>query len=70
MTREVVPPREESNPLCARCIRTCRQPLAVRLLECPRFKPFPFKITAPPEQQLGLFDEPEPPRKAGKKKEK
>lgn len=47
----------DCNPLCAKCVRTCRQPLAVLLLECPRFRPFPFKIEKNRYEQLELFGE-------------
>lgn len=47
--------RNESNPLCRRCVRTCRQPAGVLLLDCPRFQPFPFKITEHHFNQLDLF---------------
>jgi len=52
-----IPPRNESNPLCAKCVRRCRQPLSVRLLECPRFRPYPFKLEKSRFEQLPLFED-------------
>lgn len=49
--------KSECNPLCAKCRRPCRQPLAVLLLECPRFLPFPFKIEKSRYEQINLFGE-------------
>ncbi len=43
------------NPLCARCARSCRQSAAVKLVECPRFVPYPFKLRPQPKKQLELF---------------
>lgn len=45
----------DCNPLCAKCVRRCRQPAAVLLLECPRFRPYPFKIEKHRYEQLDLF---------------
>lgn len=55
MTREKALLRSESNSLCRRCVRTCRQPAAVLLLDCPRFQKIPFKITEHKYRQLDLF---------------
>jgi len=48
---------EEINKLCVRCIRQCKQPAAVLMLECPRFQPRPFKSETCKFQQLDLFGE-------------
>jgi len=48
---------EEFNKLCLRCIRPCKQPAAVLMLECPRFQPRPFKSEKHKFQQLDLFAE-------------
>ena len=45
------------NPLCSKCLRRCKQPAAVLLLECPRFLPMPFKVERHRFDQLDLFDE-------------
>jgi hypothetical protein len=45
------------NPLCGRCVRRCRQPAGVVLVDCPRFLPRPFKITEHRYDQLDLFSE-------------
>lgn len=50
-------PREESNSLCRRCLRSCRQSEHVLLLECPRFQPRPFKSPEYAFSQLNLFGE-------------
>jgi hypothetical protein len=44
-----------SNPLCGKCLRPCKQPLTVVLLECPRFFPLPFKVERHRFDQLDLF---------------
>lgn len=49
--------RQEANPFCSKCVRHCRQPTTVLLLECPRFRPFPFKIATRRYEQLDLFSE-------------
>jgi hypothetical protein len=49
--------RNESNALCRRCVRSCRQPAGVLLLDCPRFLSLPFKIAEPSFAQLDLFAE-------------
>ena len=49
---------EEYNKLCIRCIRQCKQPAAMLMLECPRFQPRPFKSEKHKFQQLDLFGEP------------
>ena len=43
------------NPLCAKCLRACRQPATVVLVECPRFFPMPFKVERHRFDQLELF---------------
>jgi hypothetical protein len=45
------------NPLCAKCLRACKQPATALLLECPRFFPLPFKVERHRFDQLSLFDE-------------
>lgn len=45
----------EVNKLCGRCIRQCKQPLTVLMLECPRYQPRPFKSEVHRFQQLNLF---------------
>jgi hypothetical protein len=45
------------NPLCAKCLRPCKQPVTALLLECPRFFPLPFKVERHRFDQLSLFDE-------------
>lgn len=51
--------RQDANPLCRKCVRRCRQSATVLLLECPRFRPFPFKIQICRYEQLELFREQE-----------
>ena len=51
-------PSEEFNRLCIKCIRTCKQPVAMLMLECPRFQPRPFKSETHRFQQLDLFGKP------------
>ena len=46
----------EINKLCARCIRQCKQPASIVMLECPRFQPRPFKSEKLKFEQLDLFD--------------
>jgi len=48
---------EELNKLCVRCIRQCKQPVEIQMLECPRFQPRPFKSEKHRFQQLDLFDD-------------
>ena len=43
------------NQLCAKCLRTCKQPAAAVLVECPRFFPMPFKVERHRYDQLDLF---------------
>jgi len=50
-----VPETGELNPLCAKCLRPCRQSAAVLLVECPRFLPLPFKVERHRFDQLELF---------------
>ncbi|HEY5673083.1 MAG TPA: hypothetical protein VIR78_05220 [Malonomonas sp.] len=45
------------NKLCARCVRKCKQPAAILMLECPRFQQRPFKSEELRFQQLDLFGE-------------
>lgn len=44
------------NPLCAKCLRTCKQPATALLVECPRFFPMPFKVERHRYDQLDLFN--------------
>ncbi|MCM2264294.1 MAG: hypothetical protein NDI73_03785 [Desulfuromonadales bacterium] len=44
------------NPLCAKCLRPCKQPAAALLVECPRFFPMPFKVERHRFAQLDLFN--------------
>lgn len=48
---------QEINKLCKRCIRQCKQPAAMLMLECPRFQPRPFKSEQHKFDQLDLFGE-------------
>ncbi len=43
------------HSLCDRCLRPCKQPEGVLLLECPRFLKRPFKVAAHRYEQLDLF---------------
>lgn len=43
------------NKLCAKCLRHCKQPEAVLLVDCPRYLPFPFKVDKSRYEQLDLF---------------
>jgi hypothetical protein len=45
------------NALCRRCLRTCKQPVASLLLECPRYFPLPFKVARHRFEQMDLFDQ-------------
>ncbi len=45
----------EINKLCQRCIRPCKQPASMVMLECPRFQPRPFKSEKLKFQQMDLF---------------
>jgi len=45
------------NKLCVRCVRKCKQPVAILMLECPRFQQRPFKSEEFNFQQLDLFGE-------------
>lgn len=47
--------QEDYNKLCRKCIRSCKQPLAMLMLDCPRFQPRPFKSEEYKFQQLDLF---------------
>jgi hypothetical protein len=53
--------RPESNPLCRKCARLCRQAVTCILVDCPRFLPLPFKIAPSPTNQLDLFSNEEKP---------
>jgi hypothetical protein len=46
---------KECNPLCRKCLRTCRQTASALLVDCPRYLPRPFKITEHRFAQLDLF---------------
>ena len=48
---------EGINKLCARCVRRCKQPTVILMLECPRFQQRPFKSEEFKFQQLDLFGE-------------
>ena len=50
-----VPDPSTLNPLCVKCLRPCKQPAAVVLVECPRFFPLPFKVEKHRFAQLDLF---------------
>lgn len=52
-------PLKECNPLCRKCLRSCRQPVAALLVDCPRFLPRPFKVTEHRFDQLELFGKPD-----------
>jgi hypothetical protein len=51
--------KEEFNKLCLGCIRNCKQPVAMLMLECPRFQRRPFKSEKCKFQQLDLFGKPQ-----------
>lgn len=44
------------NPLCAKCLRQCKQPASNLLIECPRYYPMPFKVEKNRFDQMDLFD--------------
>jgi hypothetical protein len=48
--------RSKINKLCGRCIRQCKQPDSIVMLDCPRFQPRPFKSEVMKCEQLDLFD--------------
>jgi hypothetical protein len=48
--------RSKINKLCGRCIRQCKQPDSIVMLDCPRFQPRPFKSEVLKYEQLDLFD--------------
>ena len=52
-----VPDEPAINPLCAKCLRPCKQPACAVLVECPRFRPLPFKVAKHRFDQLELFDD-------------
>jgi hypothetical protein len=43
------------NALCGKCLRHCRQPAGVVLVDCPRYLPRPFKVQQHRFEQLELF---------------
>lgn len=47
------------NPLCRKCLRECKQPVANLLVECPRYFPLPFKVEKHKYDQMGLFGDEE-----------
>ena len=47
--------QSELNKLCRRCIRQCKQPDTMIMLDCPRFQPRPFKSEVLKFEQLDLF---------------
>jgi len=51
------PEAADLNPLCAKCLRSCKQPATALLVECPRFFPLPFKVARHRFDQLALFDD-------------
>ena len=53
------PDEKAVNPLCLKCLRNCKQPVANLLLECPRYFPLPFKVEKHRFDQMGLFGEDE-----------
>lgn len=50
--------RDEFNKICLKCIRHCKQPVAMLMLSCPRFQARPFKSEQFRFQQLDLFGKP------------
>jgi hypothetical protein len=44
------------NPLCIKCLRSCKQPATSLLVDCPRYYPLPFKVERHRYSQLNLFD--------------
>ncbi len=46
----------DTNPLCAKCLRHCKQPASNLLIECPRYYPLPFKVEKNRFDQMDLFD--------------
>lgn len=49
------PEKSEINPLCLKCLRPCKQTKETLLLDCPRFRPRPFKVEEYRYDQLDLF---------------
>ncbi len=43
---------------CLKCLRNCRQPASVVLVDCPRFFPLPFRVDRHKFTQLDLFAPP------------
>lgn len=50
------PDEKTINSLCLKCLRSCKQPAANLLLECPRYFPLPFKVDKHRFDQMSLFD--------------
>lgn len=50
------PDAKTVNTLCHKCLRSCKQPAVILLLECPRYFPLPFKVDKHRFDQLSLFD--------------
>ncbi len=51
-------PPQNCNALCLKCLRNCRQPASVVLVDCPRFFPLPFRVDKHKFTQLDLFAPP------------
>ena len=49
------PESKPCNKLCAKCLRHCKQPEAVLLVDCPRYLPFPFKVEKNRYEQIDMF---------------
>lgn len=47
--------KNDCNTLCKKCLRTCRQPAGIVLVDCPRFMPMPFKVDKHCYDQLDMF---------------
>jgi hypothetical protein len=50
--------KQPYNRLCAKCVRSCRQPVGTLLISCPRYLPRPFDIKTYRFDQLDLFGKP------------
>lgn len=46
---------QKHNVLCAKCLRVCKQPEGLAVLDCPRYLHRPFKIVEHKFSQLDLF---------------
>lgn len=46
---------DDINKLCRHCVRGCKQPSCIVMLDCPRFQPRPFKSEQHKFQQMDLF---------------